>query len=480
LSGLELSIEQQTALLDAVAERIIAHNSRLAAGDYPPSYVFDSEAIGEYEDGKRLSAALRESQPPMHGTSLDVLLGEIFERAVPSGTMHAHPGFMAHIPSGGLLQAAAGTFIAAALNRFPGVWVAAPGLVEIECNVIRWYCRMLGYGDDAFGYLTTSGSLANMMGLMCACRSSVSDRPHQTIYLSDQCHYSVPKAARLIGVAPSLIRVIPTGPDCAIDVAALLARIDEDRRDAVTPTCIVATAGTTNTGAIDPLPELAQIARHQNMWLHVDACFGGFFNITNRGAAALAGISDADSIAVDAHKSLFLPHGNSALLVKRRAQLKQTFAVDEAPYLPGAADEGLVDFCEYGPELSREVRGLASWFALKALGVRAFQRCLDERLDLANYLADRLALIPQIEVVTPHARHLPVVVFKLRASSESAAAESLAFCEAICARQHVYLTTTILPGKGRVLRACILSHRSTMATVDALVDDVSAIVGKGG
>lgn len=306
-------------------------------------------------------------------------------------------------------------------------------------------------------------------------------RPHQTIYLSDQCHYSVSKAARLIGVTPSLIRVIQTRPDCAIDLVAVRARIAEDRREGLTPSCIVATAGTTNTGAIDPLPELAQIARQHNMWLHVDACFGGFFNITSRGAAALAGINDADSIAVDAHKSLFLPHGNSALLVKARAQLARTFAVGDAPYLPGgSAEHGLVDFCDYGPELSREVRGLAAWFALKGLGVSAFQRCLDERLDLADYLAAGLARIPQIELVTPHARHLPVVVFKLRATPESSVEDNLSLCEAICARQHVYLTTTLLPGTGRVLRACILNQRSTTATVDALLDDVSTIVAKGG
>jgi glutamate/tyrosine decarboxylase-like PLP-dependent enzyme/2-polyprenyl-6-methoxyphenol hydroxylase-like FAD-dependent oxidoreductase len=480
-SGLELSASKQKELLDLTVNRLLRYHRDLAAGRYPASYVHDSFRVSDYEEGKRLCAGLREDEVPRVGADPAELLGEIFDRAVAAGTVHPHPGFMAHVPSGGLLQAAVGGFIAKALNRFPGVWVAAPGLVQLECNVLRWFCSLLGYDRRAFGYLTTSGSIANMLGLMCARRQGGEgvSPGSVTIYASDQAHFSVWKAARLVGIPPGSGRVINTGPDYRMDINALVCAIESDRARGLRPTCVVATAGATNTGAIDDLDGLSAVCERMRIWLHVDACFGGFFRITARGRAALRGIENADSIAVDAHKSLFLPHGNSALLVKNRTHLLATFETPGAAYLPGTPlDPDLIDFCDCGPELSREVRGLATWLPLKMHGIRAFERCLDERLDLAAHLAAELGTISSIELIRRHPIHLPVVVFKARAAhgiDESRLNRRL--CELVCSRGNVYITTTVLPDCGSVLRACILNHRTDRATVGQLVADVRSSVG---
>lgn len=464
---LELSANVSRDLLEATMSRILQHQEALAVGCFPASYVHDSIDVASYEEGKLVSAALREDEVPRTGTSIDVLLSEIFDRALLNGTIHPHPGFMAHVPSGGLLQGAVGDFIARAVNRFPGVWVAAPGLNQLECNVLRWFCTLLGYGPESFGYLTTSGSIANMMGLQCAVHRSRGD----TIYVSEQGHFSIAKAARLIGITHT--RIVPTRLDYTMDVSALKAQLDADRAQGLRPGCIVATGGTTNTGAIDDFPMLAALCKEEELWLHIDACFGGFFRMTNRGHAALRGIEEADSIAVDAHKSLFLPHGSSSLLVKDRASLFATFQTPNAAYLPGApATPHLVDFCNYGPELSREGRGLTAWLPIKMHGIDAFAHTLDEKLDLALALAAGLEGIDGIEVVRRHPLNLPVVAFKLRAADNM----NTRLCESICARGRVYLTTTTLPIEGLVLRACVLNHRTGPAQVDQLIADTRSAI----
>jgi glutamate/tyrosine decarboxylase-like PLP-dependent enzyme/2-polyprenyl-6-methoxyphenol hydroxylase-like FAD-dependent oxidoreductase len=474
--GLQLPPAARQRLLELTVASILRHEDEITGGRYPASYVHDSVNVAAYTDGKRLSASLREDEVPTAGTDIESILAVAFDAAVAGGTLHPHPGFMAHVPSGGLLQGATGEFIAAALNRFAGVWIAAPGLIQLESNVIRWFCTILGYGAGSFGYLTTSGSMANMMGLMCACRSKrAGPGALLTIYTSSEAHYSVRKAARLIGIADSRIRVVPAGADLSMTAEALTAAMDSDRTLGTTPACVVATAGTTNTGAIDDLSGIAEVCQHRGIWLHTDACLGGFFRLTERGRSALAGVERSDSIAVDAHKSLFLPHGNSALLVRQRAQLAATFEVPDAPYLPGASDEGdVVDFCSYGPELSRSIRGLSAWIPIKMHGIGAFAQTLNRTMDLAVYLSRELDRIAGIEVLRCHTLRLPIVVFRHRAPAGDPDEVNRRLCQRICEGGRVYLTTTELHGRGTVLRACILNHRTDRARVDQLVADVRA------
>jgi glutamate/tyrosine decarboxylase-like PLP-dependent enzyme len=480
-SSLDLSLEEQENILSATASRIFQYQRDLSEGKYPASYVHDSINAVNYSEGRRICAQLREDQLPQFGTDLDVLLCEIFDRAMTNGTMHAHPGFMAHVPSGGLFQAAVGEFIARALNRFVGIWAAAPGFTEIESNVIRWFCNILGYGDHAFGYMTTGGSIANFMGLQCSLeRLNENARPLATIYVSSQGHFSIEKAAKLAGISRDRVRVISTRSDYSMDTEELAERIKSDKFSGLFPACVIATAGTTNTGAIDDLKNIATFCSAQNIWLHVDACLGGFFRLTTRGKELLEDIERAESISVDAHKSLFLPHGTSALLVKEKARLRDAFAVPGAAYNPGLATEDeLVDFCNYGPELSREARGLTAWLPIKMHGIKAFERCLDQKLDQAEYLAENLLDINGTEVVRRGSPHLPVVAFKLRGDNRTEEDRMNAMlCELVCSRGNVYLATTRLPQEGLVLRACILHHQTNKGAIDQALEDLKWAIEK--
>ncbi|QIZ34724.1 aminotransferase class V-fold PLP-dependent enzyme [Saccharopolyspora sp. ASAGF58] len=471
-SPLELDADQVRALLDATTAHLIAFRAKLDARELPASYVADSLNVDRYEQGRLAASGLREDELPQTGTEFQVLLDQLFGEAMTNGTLHPHPGFMAHVPSGGLIQGAVGDFVARAVNRFAGVWIAAPGFQRIETNVIRWFCTMLGYGEGSFGYLTTGGSLANFMAVRCALTAHDDKQPGPAaVYVSTQAHFSMLKASTMAGLPAEHVRTIGVDDQYRMDLAELSARIADDRAAGFRPVCVVGTAGTTNSGAVDDLAAIARIAHEEGAWFHADACFGGFFRLTERGRAALRGIEDADSISVDAHKSLFLPHGSSALLVKDRVRLGDAFEIPGAAYLPGFVDEPeLADFASYGPELSREIRGLTAWLPLKMHGVAAFETTLDEKIDLAHYLADRLATLDGLEVVRQHPIHLPVVIFKLSGARDSVLNAEL--CELVCSRGNVYLTTTELPEHGLVVRACILHHQTDRTVVDRMVDDV--------
>ncbi|MCG8917239.1 aminotransferase class V-fold PLP-dependent enzyme [Actinokineospora sp. PR83] len=457
-ASLDLGPARQRALLDAVSARLADYHEDLAKRNFPASYpATDTQGP---------------SPLPECGTDLPALLDELFDTAMPQGMMHAHPGFLAHVPSGGLFQGAVGEFLARALNRFAGAWAAAPGFARMETDVIDWFCRIMGYGSGSFGYLTTGGSIANFMALRCALeRVPEHDRHRARVYVSDQGHFSVAKAAKLAGLPADRVVVVPTGADHRMDVDALRSAILADARAGDPPGCVVATAGTTNTGAVDDIRALAAVAAEHGVWLHVDACFGGFFRLTARGRELLAGTELADSIAVDAHKSLFLPHGSSALLVREKAALRAAFAIPGAAYIPElSTDEDTADFMNYGPEVTREFRGLTAWLPLRLHGAVAFERGLDHKLDLADELAARLAALPGVAVVDRAAPHLPTVAFRVR-NSDAATAE---LCERVCARGNVYVATSVLPREGTVVRACLTHHLTDELVVDQFVEDVQS------
>ncbi|WP_159395820.1 pyridoxal phosphate-dependent decarboxylase family protein [Streptomyces sp. 3211] len=468
---MSLTSAQVRELIDMTVDHLLEFREKLSRGDLPASYVHDSNNAMAYTAGEQAAAAVAESTPPQDATPIPDLLDQLFGEAMTNGTLHPHPGFMAHVPSGGLIESAVGEFIAKAVNRFAGVWIAAPGYQQIEQNVIRWFCSILGYGEGAFGYLTTGGSLANFMAVRCALVGANTPACEDaTFYTSDQGHFSVVKAVTMAGVPAQQVRVVPT-VGCRMDIAALSAAVRADRRAGRHPVCVVGTAGSTNTGAIDDLQAVARLCRDEDMWFHADACFGGFFRLTDRGRKALAGIEGADSIAVDAHKSLFLPHGNSAILVKDAERLRAAFDIPRADYLPGLRDGPKpADLCRYGPELSREIRGIAAWLPLKTHGIRAFTAALDEKLDLADRLAEGLTRFPELAVVQSHPRVLPVVTFQVSQNRDA----TNRLCEAICRLGNTYVTTTTVPEHGTVIRACVLHSETNATVIDRFLEDVPA------
>ena len=428
--------------------------------------------------GAELARSLVEGLPE-RGTPFEDLLALLFDRVVPKAFNTTGPGYLAYIPGGGLLQTAVADFIGDAVNRYVGVWLAAPGMVQLEANVIRWFCDIVGYPSGASGFLTSGGSLANFGAVVAARHRLGEDFLRGTIYTSDQAHHSVEKAAALAGFPAAAVRLVGSDEQFRMRVAELDARIAGDRRAGLTPCLIVGNAGTTNTGAVDDLEALADIARRERMWLHVDAAYGGFFLLTERGRRAMPGIARADSVTLDPHKALFLPYGTGCLLARDGAALRRAHALT-ADYLPAMQDANdLVDFCQISPELSRPPRGLGVWLPLKLHGAAAFRRALDEKLDLAQWAARELhALAPAIEVIAEP--QLSTVAFWLqRPGLDADALNRLnrALLERINARQHVHLTGTML-GERFALRICVVSFRTHMDRIAQCLEDIRSALAE--
>jgi aromatic-L-amino-acid/L-tryptophan decarboxylase len=394
---------------------------------------------------------------------------------IPKSFNTAGPGYLAYIPGGGLPHSAVADLISDAVNRYVGVFEAAPGLAQLEANVVRWFADLAGFPPEARGVLTTGGSLANFSALVAARRDRLPENfLSGRIYVSDQTHHSLEKAALLAGFPAANVREIPSDPAFRIRVDALARAIGEDRAAGWTPFLVAGNAGTTNTGAVDDFGALADLCERERLWLHADAAYGGFFLLTAEGRRLLAGIERSDSIVLDPHKGLFLPYGTGALLVRDGETLRRAHAIS-ADYMPRSQeDRDLPDFHLLSPELSRDVRGLRVWLPLKMHGVGPFRANLEEKLALARWAADELRTIPHVEILAEP--QLSIVAFRLAPSGlseEELDARNHDFLDRINARQRVFLTGTRLSGRFAI-RICVLSFRTHRDRVEAALEDIRA------
>lgn len=458
---LEPSADEMRRLVRLAMERIVEHIETLPA-----------QRSGDTKGGADLARALRERLPES-GAPIEELLDTVFRRAAPKSFNTAGPGYLAYIPGGGLFHSGLADLIGDVVNRFVGVWEAAPGLVQLEANVVRWLCEMVGYPGEAQGFLTTGGSLANFSALVTARRTRLpEDFLSGTIYCSDQVHSSIQRAAMLAGFPAAAVREVAVDARFCVRVDDLERQIAADRKAGRRPFFLVASAGTTNTGAVDDIPALADLARRENLWLHVDAAYGGFFVLTERGRSVLRGIERADSVTLDPHKGMFLPYGTGSLLVRDGALLKRAHGYG-AHYLPAAqADPDLVDFNQISPELTRAFRGLRVWLPVKLHGIGAFRRNLDEKLDLTLWATEQLRGIPGIEILAEP--QLSIVAFRLRRPGLSAVELNdlnRRFLDRINRRYRVYLSGTML-GDRFALRICVLSFRTHLDRMKQGMDDI--------
>ncbi len=458
--------------MSVLSEQVIALLSEFVEG-------LDDAAAARVELPDGLANALGQP-PPEQPTGLPALLDTI-RQAADHAVETAGPRLFGYIPGGGLFASALADLLAQTLNRYTGLSEFAPGLVAIEDGVLRWLCDLFGLPPGAGGLLTTGGSMATLSMLVAARQDRLGDNATfaaapGTIYVSDQTNHCVRKAARIAGFPAAQVRTLPTTAALRIDVDAAAATIAADRAAGLRPFLLVATAGTTSAGVIDPLAELAALARRHEMWCHVDACYGGFFQLTKRGRDRLAGIDQADSISLDPHKSLFLPYGTGALLVRKVSALAAAHT-DDADYLPDLRGGALPDFAHLGAELTRGNRGLRLWLPLHLHGVQAFRAALDEKLDLAHWAHTELAADDRLEV--PYPCELSTVLFRLRRSDNSSSDNSRdneAFLRRINATNRVFLSSTSLDGR-LTLRLCVLSHRTHAAHVHEAVSIIRHAAG---
>jgi aromatic-L-amino-acid decarboxylase len=415
----------------------------------------------DLDGGMELARTLRALRPPEDGVALHSTLSTV-ERAASKAIDTAGPGYLAYIPGGGLYTAALGDLLADRLNRFTSMAAVAPAMCAIETSVIEWLCELFAFPDGSSGVLTTGGSLANFGAVVVARTALGEDFADGTVYVSEQAHHSVARAVRLAGFPAQALRIVPCDSYLRLDIGSLERQIAQDRCDGLRPCLVVANAGTTNTGAIDPLGSVADVAEQEGIHFHADAAYGGFFMLTNRGCDRLSGIERADSITLDPHKGLFLPYGTGCLLVRDGELLRQAHVMG-AVYLQDLAADELPDFAELSPELSRDNRGLRVWLPLQLHGLAAFRRALDEKLDLAAAVYERLSCASELEL--PWEPQLSTVTFRLHGSDEA----NRELLERINASRRVFLSSTQIGGR-LWLRVSILSHRTHRDRIDEAVE----------
>jgi aromatic-L-amino-acid/L-tryptophan decarboxylase len=445
-------------LIDEAARRVVAHIESLP-----------SQPAQNVEGATAFARTLIEPLP-RRGEAYESLLDFLFDEAIPRSFNAPGPGYLAYVPGGGIYHAAVADYIADAVNRYVGVCAAAPVLAQLEANVVRWFCEIVGYGKGSGGVLTTGGSLANLIAIVTARKELLGDDfVRATLYCGDQIHHAFQKSASFAGFPSGSIREVESDAQFRIRIDALEAAISRDRAAGLRPFLLAGSAGTTATGAVDDLQALARIARENAMWFHVDGAYGAFFNLTERGHARLRSMAEADSVILDPHKTLFLPFGTGALVVRDAAKLRRAHSM-HADYLPAFQEEDeLVDFCELSPELSRDFRGLRVWLPLKLFGIEPFREQLDEKLDLAAYAAAELHKIEGIELVAEP--QLSILAFRVAGDD----ARNRDVLQRINARNRVMLTPAVVGGRF-VIRICIVSHRTHRDRIDMALEDIRAEV----
>jgi aromatic-L-amino-acid decarboxylase len=445
-TDLELDPEEMRRMGEAAVRAVVEHIRTLPQA--PRSNL---------EDHARITDALREP-PPESGTDFHELLRFLMEDVIPVSINSAHPTYMAYIPGGGVFPSAVADFIGSAVNRFVGAWWASPAAARLEANALEWFAGWMGYPASSRGILTSGGSLANFSAVVTARKHLLGeDIGRGVLYASDQVHHCVPKTAVLAGIPERNIRLLPSDA-CYRAVPDLFeGAVRRDKERGLKPFLIVGNAGTTNTGAVDPLGELSEVARRCGLWYHVDGAYGGFFNLVEEGRRKLRGLESSDSLVLDPHKSLFVPYGSGSLLVKEGALLRKAHCLT-ADYLQDhVASAGDWSAADYSPELTRSFRGLRVWLPLKLYGVQAIRENLEEKLRLAKRLHGWLAEEPGCEcLVEPE---LTAFAFRYRPDKGDADAFNRRLLAKINAGRRLYLSSTVLGGRF-VIRICVLSFRT--------------------
>jgi glutamate/tyrosine decarboxylase-like PLP-dependent enzyme len=427
---------------------------------------------------QRASAAeMRERlpEPPDRPRDFESLLGDLERDVLPYMSRCDHPGYFAFIPASGTFPAALGDFIASALNIYAGSWMEAAGPSRLEVLVLDLFKQWIGYPEQASGVLVSGGSAANMTALACAreelMRRSQESADDGVAYVSDQAHSSMARAARALGMHPDQLRVLPSDDRHRMRLDALAGAIEADVRHGRRPFFVSASAGSTNTGAIDALPELAAICREAGAWLHVDAAYGGFVALTDRGKRWLEGIGYADSVTLDPHKWLYQPFECGCVLIRDGALLRRAFEVVPDYLRDAAAHTGEVNFSDLGFQLTRCTRALKVWLSLSYFGVDAFRQAIDAALDLAVQAERLIASEPDLELMSP--AQLGIVCFRRRFPDADKEWQSARLNAALVGRFEQsglgLVSSTMLDGR-YAIRLCILNHTTTQADVQRAIE----------
>jgi aromatic-L-amino-acid/L-tryptophan decarboxylase len=416
---------------------------------------------------------------PSKGTDFDDLLKVFREAIVPFSRQNAHPRMFGYVQSPGTPLAAFADLLASTLNANLTVWRSAPAPVELERLTIDWIRQILGFNAEAGGLFVSGGSMANFAAIAAARQVKDCSSGRLRIYVSSETHFSIAKAAALLGIGRENVRQVAVDERFRIRIDDLVAKITADLEAGYVPFCVAANAGTVNTGAVDPLVEVRQIADRFQLWMHVDGSYGAFAVLAKSARKLFAGIQRADSIALDPHKWLYLPVDVGCVIYRAPEIARAAFA-HEAEYtriIGEEADEAFA-FWDYGPELSRRFRALKVWMLLKGVGLDSLGEAIESNLVCARHLESMVRASDDFEMAAPVElsifcfRHVPA---QLRnESSQTIDAFNERLLVALQRDGSSYLSNATLGGRF-ALRGCVMNYRTTLRDMEILLDDLRRV-----
>ncbi len=458
-SRLEPDAAERERLLAAVSEYAQQFLNQLPDG---PAYA-----------GDRTGKGLLDSPIPETGIGIESILSLLSENIDTAGINPASPRFLGYIPGGGLYPSALGDFLAAVTNRYAGIFFASPGAVRLENMLLSWMAEIVGYPSSTAGNLASGGSIAHLTGIVTArdaCDIAATRVQTAVVYLTTQTHHAVDKAVRIAGLGNCVRRIVPVDGRYRMDVTALAQAIAADKKAGLQPWLIVPSAGSTNTGSIDPLPAIAEIATKHNLWLHVDGAYGAFFVLCPEGKQKLQGMELSDSLVMDPHKTLFLPYGTGAVLVRDAQRLHASFSA-EADYMQDTIhrlDE--LSSADLSPELTKHFRGLRLWLPLMLAGVAPFRAALAEKLLLTRYFYEQIRAVDGFHVGPEP--DLAVATFWYEPPRGDANAFNARLVQELQNSGRIFLSSTRL-GERFVLRVAVGVFRTHLDTIDEALEIIT-------
>ena len=408
---------------------------------------------------------------PASGRDLDEILRHLGEDVLPFRSRIDHPRYLAYVPGEGTWPGALGDLIASTYNIDVGNWMESAGPSRLETVVLRWFADWIGYPAESAGVLVSGGSAANLTAMACAREALVGAMSGELVaYVSEQGHSSLARAARVLGFGPQQVRVLPVDDKFRMRTDALEATITADLAAGRRPLVVLAVAGTTNTGAVDDLPELARVCGRYGVWLHVDGAYGAFAALTERGRQALAGLELADSVTLDPHKWLHQPFECGALLVRRGHLLKDAFEIHPSYLQDTTARDGATNYADHGLQLTRMSRALKIWMSLQYFGVDAFAAAIDRAMDLAEHAQRLIEAAPDLELLAPAT--LGIVGFRRhppgRDDEEDLECANATLINDLAESGEGLVSSTRLSGR-YAIRLCVLNHGTSTSDVDRVL-----------
>ena len=408
---------------------------------------------------------------------LSEIIGIYRSEVAQKGINAASGGHLGYIPGGGIYMSSLGDYLADVTNEYAGMHFASPGAVNIEDAVIDWLKEIFCFPSNSVGNLTSGGSIANLIGLIAA-RDHLGIKADQikksVIYVSQQAHHSILKALRIIGLGEAILREVNLDERYRMDAEKLLHLIRTDEEEGLKPCIVISAAGSTDTGAVDPLKRLGEICQNHGLWFHVDAAYGGFFQLVDSRKSIFEGIEMADSLVVDPHKGLFVPYGTGAVLVKNKKAVMHSHHYS-ANYMQDALKEDdQINPADVSPELTKHFRGMRIWLPLQFYGIEPFKACLEEKLLLCKYFRKELKDLGFVIGPEPD---LSVSYFSYPSPNGDDNAFNQKLLELIHEDGRVFLSSTELDGKF-LIRMAILSFRTKKATIDKAIEMIKEALNK--